>query len=342
MCIRPLSVRYYLCYNLIKEIRRENIIMKLLTIDYGGTFVKYGLLDTENGELSGKGKVPAPLESPEAFAETAGSIYEQFRGTAEGVAISMPGIIDSETGLARTAGAYTKMPGQNVYELLTPYIDVYVCIENDGKAAIQAEVWKGALQDVKNGCACIIGSGLGGGVVMDGKLRKGGHFASGEISGLLMNPGDYSFGNYAASAAGMSAFLMQVAYAKGMNPADFEISGYMAQGESSGEKKISGKEVFDWIEAGDEVVMNVYRSWIEKLVLVLYNMKMVLDPEKIVVGGGVSANPRFIRDLKEEYAKSVAGLLKMGFPDAPLDVCHFSSDANLIGAAYTWLQKYGK
>lgn len=317
--------------------------MKLLTLDYGGTFVKYGLLDTETGELSGKGKVPAPLSSAEAFAETAAAIYEQFRGTAEGTAISMPGIIDSETGLARTAGTYSRvMAGKNVYELLTPYIDVLVCIENDGKAAIQAEVWKGALQGVKNGCACIIGTGLGGGIVMDGKLRKGGHFASGEISGLFMTPGDYSFGNAAASVAGMSGFLIQVAQAKGMNPADFEVSGYLVPESENSGKKISGKEVFEWIEAGDEAVLAVYREWLQKLTFILFNMKMVLDPEKIVIGGGVSANPRFISDLKEEYAKAQAGLQRMHFPETELDVCHFSSDANLIGAAYTWLQKYGK
>ncbi len=314
--------------------------MKYLALDYGGTFIKYGLMN-EEAEVLEKGEVPAPLESVDQFVETTASIYEKFRGQVEGVAISMPGIIDSNRGFARTAGAYSKMAGQDINGLLSKVIDVPIAVENDGKAAILAEMWKGALQGVQNGVACIVGSGLGGGVLMDGKLRKGGSFASGEISILLTEPGNYAMHSFAAMKASMSSFLRMVADAKQMNPADFEISGFMG-GSDDNRKKISGKEVFEWIEAGDEATCAVYQKWLENLVLVLFNMKMTLDPEKIVVGGGVSRNPRFIADLKKEFDKPNQMIMGAGFPGCELEVCRFSSDANLIGALYNWKLVYNK
>ena len=310
--------------------------MSYLALDYGGTFIKYGILD-DDAVISESGKVPAILDNVDQFVETTGKIYEQFKGKVEGVAISLPGIINSETGYARTAGAYGKiLAGKNICELLAPVIDVPVAVENDGKAAILAEMWKGALVGVKDGAACIIGSGLGGGILMDGKLRKGSNFASGEISILMTVAGSYAMHDFAACKASMSTFLTMVAEAKGMSPADFEISGFMG-GSDDGRKKIGGIEVFKWIEEGDEATIGAYKKWMNELITVLFNLKITLDPQKIVIGGGVSRNPVFIRDLKAEWEKPMAMVGAAGFPGCELDVCKFSSDANLIGAVYNWI-----
>ena len=103
--------------------------MSYLALDYGGTFIKYGILD-DDAVISESGKVPAILDNVDQFVETTGKIYEQFKGKVEGVAISLPGIINSETGYARTAGAYGKiLAGKNICELLAPVIDVPVAVE---------------------------------------------------------------------------------------------------------------------------------------------------------------------------------------------------------------------
>lgn len=315
--------------------------MRLLTFDYGGTFIKYGITD-ENAVITKTGTVPAPLGSVQEYYDTTRKIYEQFAEDIDGVAISMPGVINSEAGYAASAGAYTAiLGGKNIPELLD-FIDKPVSVENDGKAAILAELWKGSLQGIENAAACIIGSGLGGAIVMDGKLRKGGHFASGEISGIMMKPGNYDMSNCAAAAAGMSSFLMQVAAAKNMDPADFEVSSFNTDIKvDANKKRIGGKEVFEWIENEDPETLAVYDRWLDNLTLVLFNMKMTLDPEKIVIGGGVSKNPRFIHDLKEKFRDACAMLEAFGIPLCDIDVCHFSSEANMIGAAYNWLLHYG-
>ncbi len=314
--------------------------MKFLALDFGGTFVKNCILN-EDADISERGEVPAPLDSSDSFVKVITDLYEKYPDV-DGIAISMPGVIDSEKGFAHSGGAYTAtMGGKNIFELLKGKVNVPVSVENDGKAAILAEQWKGALQGITDGAAVIVGSGLGGGIILDGKLRKGGHFAAGEISGLLVTPGSYDMSNYAAACGATSALLLGVAMAKGMNPAQFEISGFVETGTPDPNLPVySGKDVFRWIEEGDAVTCAVYEKWLKVLVQTVFNLKMTLDPQKIVIGGGISRNERFIRDLKAEYETACAGLVKFGMPSSELDVCKYTSDANLVGAVYNWLLQY--
>lgn len=316
--------------------------MKFLALDFGGTFVKHCIMD-EEANMEEKGQIPAPLNSTEEWVKLVADLYAKFKGTVDGVAISMPGVMDSENGIAVSGGAYgNTTAGKNIYELLKPYVDVPVCIENDAKSAILAEQWHGSLQGVNTACACIIGSGLGGGIIMDGKVQKGEHFGSGEISMLLTKPGKYKdMDAWAAMGASTSALLMMVANAKGMPLSDFEISGF-AGGEQTDKKRIGGVEVIEWVKEGDEVTTAVYQQWIKNLIMVLFNMKMMIDPEKVVVGGGISRNPKVMEDLKAEWQVAMDILEHYGMPTAKLDVCKFTSDANMVGAVYSWVLMYKK
>ncbi len=316
----------------------EEMMMKYLALDFGGTFVKHCLMD-DDANITERGEIPAPLESSDAFVKVITDLYEQYKGKVDGVAISMPGVIDTKTGYLYSAGAYTAAMGRkNLFELLKGKVDVPVSVENDGKSAILAEAWKGTLQGVKDAAAVIIGSGLGGGIIMDGKLRKGTHFSSGEISGCLCEPGKYGFDNLAATNGATSALLTMVAYAKGMRPAQFGVTGFMTKEEPDPNLPIySGKDVFRWINEGDPVTCGVYEKWLGNLVQVIINLKMILDPEKIVIGGGISRDPRLIVDIQKEYEKFAPIMNGFGMPETKLEVCKFASDANMVGAVYNWL-----
>ena len=316
--------------------------MKFLALDFGGTFVKYCLMD-EEADISERNEIPAPLQSSDDFVDVIVQLYEKYKGDVDGVAISMPGVIDSDTGYLYSAGAYTAiMAKKNIFTLLEGKIDVPAAVENDGKSAILAEAWKGALQGVDNAAAVIIGSGLGGGIIMDGKLRKGAHFSSGEISGCLSRPGEYGMDNLAAFGGATSGLLMMVAAAKGLSPAQFEISSFMAQGEPDPNLPIyTGKDVFRWIDEGDPATCAVYEKWLGNLTQVIINMKMILDPEVIVLGGGVSRNPRLLKDVQAEYDKFKPIMDGFGMPATKLDICRYSADANMVGAVYNWLLHHG-
>lgn len=316
--------------------------MKYLALDFGGTFVKHCIMD-DDINITERGEIPSVLDSSDTFVKIITDLYEEVKGKVDGVAISMPGVIDSNTGHLYSAGAFTgAMGGKNLFELLEGKIDVPVAVENDGKAAVLAEQWKGSLQGVNTAAAIIIGSGLGGGIIMDGRLRKGAHFASGEISGLLVEPGKYDMSNFSAMQAATTGLLMAVAFAKGMSPAQFEISGFAGDfGEPDPNLPIySGRDVFRWVEEGDEVTAAVFSRWIACLVQVIYNLKMTLDPEKIVIGGGVSRNPLLLKAIKEEYAKAGPLLAAFGMPELEIDTCTFTADANMIGAVCNWKMHY--
>ena len=328
------------CIKMDLTIFEENIIMKFLAFDFGGTFVKHCIMDDE-ANITDRGEIPAPLDSSEHFVQVIADLYAKYKGEVDGVAISMPGVIDSSTGHLFSAGAYTMvMSGKNLFELLKGKVDVPVAVENDGKSAVLAEKWKGSLEGVTDGAAVIIGSGLGGGIILDGKLRKGAHFASGEISGLLRVPGNYGFDNLAAGGASTSALLTMVAYAKGMTPKQFEVSPFMTQGAPEPDPNLpiyTGRDVFEWIDQGDPATCAVYQTWLGNLCQVIINLKMTLDPEKIVLGGGVSRNPRLLPDVIAEYNKFAPIMNGFGMPETGIDICKYSADANMVGAVYNWL-----
>ncbi len=149
-----------------------------LVIDVGGTMIKYALMD-EEAKIYQRGEVLTPLDTLQHFIDTIVSIYKKVKNEVDGLAFSMQGNIDSETGQIFAPGALQYNAGVNIIKKLQELIDVPIAVENDGKCAALAEVWKGHLKDVQNGVVLIIGTGIGGGIIHERKLIKGSHFFAG-------------------------------------------------------------------------------------------------------------------------------------------------------------------
>ena len=159
-----------------------------------------------------------------------------------------------------------------------------------------------------------------------------------DMVAVSLEAGYYGMENFSAGVSATTGLLLMVAGARHMNPAQFEVSGFMSQGaEPDPDLPIySGKDVLQWVADGEPVTCAVFDQWIKNLTMVVYNLKMTLDPEKIVIGGGISRNPLFMEALKKEYAVACEGLKMFGMPETELVPCRFTSDANLIGAVYNW------
>ena len=308
--------------------------MNLLALDFGGTFVKRAVIN-DFAQITDREKEPAPVESLEAFLQYIAYTAVRYKDEIDGIAISLPGVIDTDTGYVYFAGRYTGIIRQmELGQMIEKRTGLRVTIENDAKAAILAEMWKGALQNVNDAAALIIGSGIGCGIILDGQLRKGNNFAAGEISLITEKPGQIGLEHSLPGHASMTGFLTRVAKAKHMRPEEFETAGN-AEGN-----KISGKDVFDWLENDDEAVQAVYDSWMKDLTYLINMLKCIADPKKIVIGGGVSNNERFMKDLQAYYDTYCNYMHIPGGEDCTLERCAYSADANLVGAAYVWLQKY--
>lgn len=288
----------------------------ILTIDIGGSAIKYGLCH-EQVTLSEKGQIPTPQESIKDLVDALCTIASRFPNK-QGIAISMPGKIDTEKGYVYHAGLLTYLTKCAFAKLLQERTGCPVVLQNDAKCATLAELMYGNLQVCSSGIALILGSGVGGGIVINHEVLIGRHFTAGEFSFIQTNSESdtFDFHNLAGARCGRKAFSDCV-YA------------------SSGMANLNGKEIFKLLKDGHSEVLAGIQTYCREIVKLMYNLQMIFDPERIVIGGGISAEPLFIDILKDVLKNYYATIPFVdGCPEVM--VCRFHNDANLIGAACTY------
>lgn len=139
--------------------------MKVLVIDIGGTFIKYACM-TEDMQILDRGKVETPQENREQLIEAIGKLYDEMSDVS-GIAISMPGIIDSENGYCAMGGALRYNDDFYLRHCLYQRCPVKIYMENDAKCAAMAEATVGSLKDVRDGFVLIFGTMIGGGFIKE-------------------------------------------------------------------------------------------------------------------------------------------------------------------------------
>lgn len=296
--------------------------MEYLVIDVGGTYTKYAVM-TEQGELLEKGKFPTITDPLESFLKTITDLYGVYKDRVCGIALSMPGIIDSDSGFMYTGGMIDCIRDFNITEELYRRCQVPVTVENDARSAALAEVWKGALKDCKNGIVIVCGTGIGGAVVLDHKVIRGAHHMAGEFSyQLTENKIPYEEKGMFGFESGIGALMRAV-----------------SERTHIPETELNGEKVFNMAEKGNTEVIEAIRGHARKIAVQISNYRFILDPERIAVGGGISARPLFIRVLKEELETVNKAYARWGIKAPEVTACKFFNDSNLMGALYVHLCK---
>lgn len=295
---------------------------KYLVFDWGGTFLKYAIMD-ETTSILEKSKVPSPSieASAEDLYERIDPIVMQYRNEIKGIAISMPGMLDDKTGYARTSGALKFLLGTNVAEALRDRYGLPVSIENDGKAAALAEHWKGSLKGCSNCAVVIIGTGIGGGIILRDQLLVGKDFSAGEYSFLAVDERNTDTTDGYWCRYGHVGLSRMVASRTGED--------YYT---------LDGIEVFRRVRNHDEHAIAALKEFTYGYAIQIYNLSVLLDLEKIAIGGGLSEDP-LLMDYLNASIHSFRQRLPFGsenghLPMAELVVCKYRNDANLIGALY--------
>lgn len=293
---------------------------KILTIDIGGTFVKYALMN-EDTSISKKSKVKTPLDCMDSLIMEIGNLFDEYKTEIDGIAISMPGKIDSKNGFAYTGGTLQYIQNISFVNILKERCVTEISIENDGKCAALAELWKGSLKEYTSSATIILGTGIGGGIILDGKLWKGSNFTAGEISCLntdINNSNELS--QIWAAVNGARALTASFAYLKGID-----------------ETEVTGEKVFEAVHNKDNDALNILSKFTSNLAAGIYNIQCVLDLECFAIGGGISEQPILIESvrskLNEHFEKK--SFLPINIPK--IVKCEFGNDANLIGALYNHL-----
>ncbi|MDD3218599.1 MAG: ROK family protein [Lachnospiraceae bacterium] len=294
--------------------------MKYLAIDIGGTYTKYAVMD-ENCSFYEKDKIPTAQDNLESFINMLVDIYKAHAEDIEGIGISSAGMIDSETGFMYNGGSIPCISSINLVEILEKYCQVPVTVENDAKCAALAELWRGSLSDCTNAVAVICGTAVGGAVICDRKVMRGKNFMAGEFSYILTDSEDcMNSDKTLAMTNGVPALIRLVAQKKNISA-----------------KELDGEKVFSMANCGDHEVLNCIRIFARNLAVQLSNYQFILDPDRIAIGGGISAQPLFLQMIKEEL-KKLSSVFPYDVPIPDITNCKFFNDSNLIGALYVHLK----
>ncbi len=325
--------------------------MRCLACDFGGSSLKYALVD-ENATLIDSGKLAAPLESKEQFIETVGSLYDKFLGEIEGIAISIPGYVNPDTGYLFGSGVYRALYENCITELLKQRCPVNIAVENDGKCGALSEAWKGSLADCSDGAVIILGSGVAGGIIKDRRIHRGKGFAAGEFSYLITKPGDYGFMGCSFMSAGMLGMTYKMCKAKNL---DFSVqdsssslemfdtmlhSRYAEPTQELQKIKADGKQMFKWLAQGDKDVEGIYYEFISSLAVLVHNIQICFAPEKIVIGGGLSMQDKIFDDLRAELSRYYEPMGMHKQLQAEIVKSKYLDECNLVGAMYNYLTHF--
>jgi len=289
--------------------------MAILAFDIGGSSVKHGVWDDE--KLVDKGSFKTP-KTWEEMKEKLKKIKEKtaHHFALEGVAFSAPGAVNQKAKQIEGISAVSYLHFFPIYDELEALFGLPVAMENDANSAALAEVWKGSARENDTVLFVVIGTGIGGAVIIDKKVHHGPHLFGGEFGYMLLD-GDKTFSDLG------TAVRMARRYAdrKGIS-----------------QDEIDGKQVFELAADGDPLAKEEVDKFYFYLTKGLYNLAYAFDPEKIIIGGGVSSMNGLIERLNSEFEDLLKRINYKTFRPE-LEVCTFRNDANLIGAVYNFLQK---
>ena len=291
-------------------------------MDIGGTLIKYALMN-EKAEILEQGKYPAIIEAYEPFMESLTENIDRYVGSFDGIAVSMPGRIDTATGIVHTGGAFRFFKDDPLEKTLEERYHVPATLGNDAKCAAQAELESGSLKDVNSGAVIVIGTAIGGAIVLDHKVVMGSQCAAGEFSFMVTDYRKY------ADNIRNGCFIPMCTWA-GNFSATALIRNY-AKRKNEDPSNYDGIRFFEAYDAGDPDAIEVLEDMGGLAASGIMTIQTILDLEKIAIGGGISARQE-VTDTIRRHLDKCFELPGIPFRKPEIVRCRYGNDANLIGA----------
>ena len=301
-------------------------------IDVGGTTVKMGLFTTE-GELLDKWEIPTRKEDGGAYIlnDVAASVEAKLaekniaKDDVAGAGIGVPGptLDTGYVSICVNLGWKDKNPANELSELLS----IPVKAGNDANVAALGEMWKGGGEGYLDVVLLTLGTGVGGGIIINGEIAPSHRGVGGELGHITVNPDEEATcncGNHGcleqyASATGV------VRIAKKLLDASNEESSLRAL------ETVTAKDVFDAAKAGDHLAVEAVEVLGKYLGLVVANVALTVDPDVFVIGGGVSKAGQVLIDVIIKYYHKFAKII--GDNKAKVVLAKLGNDAGIYGAA---------
>ncbi|HFE0709632.1 TPA: ROK family glucokinase [Streptococcus agalactiae] len=311
---------------------------KLLGIDLGGTTIKFGILTLE-GEVQEKWAIETnTLENGRHIVSDIVeslkhrlSLYGLTKDDFLGIGMGSPGAVDRTSKTVTGAFNLNWADTQEVGSVIEKEVGIPFFIDNDANVAALGERWVGAGANNPDVVFVTLGTGVGGGVIADGNLIHGVAGAGGEIGHMIVDPengftctcGNKGCLETVASATGVVRVARQLAE-------QYEGSSAIKAAIDNGDT-VTSKDIFIAAEDGDKFANSVVERVSRYLGLAAANISNILNPDSVVIGGGVSAAGEFLRSRVEKYFVTFA------FPQVKkstkIKIAELGNDAGIIGAA---------
>ena len=290
--------------------------MNILAIDIGGTMIKYGLVSSD-GEILSTDKIETEAEKGlENILNKIDNIFKRYKeNNPVGIAVSGTGQINGMIG--KVIGGNPIIPnwiGTNLVKILEDKYNLPIVLENDVNCVALGEKWVGAGKDLSNFICLTIGTGIGGGIILNNQLFRGENFVAGEFGHILIKKGEFE------QFASTTALIRLVKERTG--------------------KTLNGKEIFDLEKKEIVEYQEVISEWIENLTDGLSSIIYCFNPANIILGGGVIGQGEpLINRIKNSLFKKIGPQFKekLNIIQAKL-----GNNAGMIGASYLLLEKFNK
>ena len=287
---------------------------KYLAIDVGGTAIKYKLTD-KNAKTIKINEIKTIREAEKLF-ESMDEIIRPHLNQIAGIALSFPGKINAEQGIVNKVATFDWICDMPLKSILEEKYKKPVWIENDGKCAALAELWKGNLSDVENGVVIGLGTEIAGGIIINGALYRGSSETAGEFSSILTdfkNPNnERRFG---------------------------KIGGHKNLTDAYKDKKcaIDSYELFENYRNSDKTAKEVIRDYARTIAAGIVTIQSILDVEKFCIGGGISTQDILIDEIKDSVHDFYSIKFHEAVAEPAIEKCHFKNASGCVGALYNFL-----
>ena len=316
---------------------------KLLGIDLGGTTTKFAIMKPQ-GEIQqrwsiqtdvlndGNNIIPNIIDSINHHLQ----LYQMSAKQFQGIGIGTPGSVDYQTGTVDSAFNLNWDRPMALKEQIELHTNIPVQVENDANVAALGERWLGAGNNADNVAFVTLGTVVGGGIIINGKIVHGKGGSAGEIGHMTINPQGYR------CTCGKRGCLETVASATGIvhvardyaqeYAGDSELKASLDNGDD-----LTAKDVFDLAKQNDPLALKVTSAVCDQLGLALSIVAVTINPQYIIIGGGVSnAGDFLLQRVQESYNRYVFSSVKK---TTTLTLATLGNEAGVIGAASLILNK---
>ncbi len=310
----------------------------VIGVDLGGTNLRTAIL-SHDGEIIDRHK--EATHAAEGWKKVVERLVENIRRQLEraiqkgfavaAVGVGAPGVIQTDKGIVVKSPNFPDWNNLPLKNHLEKALDIPVFLENDANAAALGEQWRGAGQGIGSMILLTLGTGVGGGIILDNKIWHGADGMAGEIGHMTIIP------DGRPCTCGNIGCLEMYASARGIVQSYCEALGISACQASATEKPITSEQIYEAAGAGNEIALHVMKDMGRMLGIGIASLINIFNPERIVVGGGVKdAWPLFIDATRDEIIKRAFEVPAKRTEIVP---SRLGDDAGMVGAAAVALER---